>query len=136
MLRPINYLIRQIESLQEQMYDEFYKIVEERPIQSWALVLPISVVDIGSDIIKSPLFVINGLGLAAIEMFGALWSSEYTLKHSVRMLEAAAANLIDIPIQLVFAPIKITLQVLAIIRNAGCVKPFNSEHFLSSYRFA
>jgi hypothetical protein len=111
------------------MYNQFHEIVEERPIQSWALVLPISVLDIGSDIIKSPLFVINCLGLAAIEMFGALWSSEYTLKHSVRLLEGAAATLIDIPIKLVFAPIKITLQVLAIIRDPIDVRPFDSTCF-------
>lgn len=131
MLQPINYLIRQIESLQNQMYDEFHEIVEARPIQSWALVLPISVLDIGSDIIKSPLYVINSLGKAAIEMFGALWSSRCTLKKSVRLLEGAAINLIGIPVHLVFAPIKITLQVLAIIRDPIGVRPFDFNCFLS-----
>lgn len=109
------------------MYYQFHKIAEKRPIQSLALVLPISVLDIGSDIIKPSLFVIDRLGKAAIEMFSALWSSELTLKNSVQLLEYAAFDLILIPVALVFAPIRVAIQVVAIIRDPIHVRPFSEE---------
>lgn len=127
MFTPINYLICNLNSLQDQMYYQFHKIAEKRPIQSLALVLPISVLDIGSDIIKPSLFVIDRLGKAAIEMFSALWSSELTLKNSVQLLEYAAFDLILIPVALVFAPIRVAIQVVAIIRDPIHVRPFSEE---------
>lgn len=129
MLRLTNHGIDYIQSFQTNVYTRLNNIAEDRPMQACLWSIPISVLDIGSEIIKNPLWVIDALGLAAIEMFGALLGSQHTLNKSVQLLERATIILIAIPVQLVFAPIKITFQVVAIIRNPTDVEPFSSKNF-------
>jgi hypothetical protein len=129
MLRPINHAIDDIQSFQTNMYQTFSQITADRPMQARLWSIPIAMLDIGLDILKTPLLVIDCLARAAIAMFSALWSSGRTLRDSIALIEAAACTVLAIPVQLLLSPIRVTIQVVAIIRNPAEVYRYNPVDF-------
>lgn len=84
--------------------------------------LPVSVVDVALNTLRLPLASIEYIALFAINLIGAAFSKQCTLKDALYCTELAIQAAVSTPIKLLMAPLKIVFQFFAIIIDPETVQ--------------
>ena len=115
-------------NLQNTIYCELNVFSKSNKIAGRFCSIPISLLDVGLETLKTPLSAIEFVAMAAINLIGAAFSTEYTLKDALLLTGRALDRIATIPTKLVMAPIKIAFQLFAIIINPEKVQSINSQN--------
>ena len=114
--------------LQNNIYSKLNTFSKSNKIAGRFCSIPISLLDVGLETLKTPLSAIEFVAMAAINLIGAAFSTEYTLKDALLLTGRALDRIATIPTKLVMAPIKIAFQLFAIIINPEKVQSINSQN--------
>lgn len=110
-----NYTGKFIDNLQTGLYDKLNKFSASHQISGRICSIPVSLLDVSLDIFKSPLRSIENVALVAINLIGAIFKENCTIKHAVLNAESALTGIVILPVKIVIAPLKIIYQFFAII---------------------
>jgi hypothetical protein len=88
--------------------------------------IPVSILDVAIDTLKHTLIGIERIASAAIHLIGAAFYKDYSLKESLRLIEDALGSAVHTPVALALAPLKIIVQLFAIIIDPEEVNSINS----------
>lgn len=125
-MRP--YLVQKhLGNLQGSLYFKLNNFSQSNKIAGRFCSIPISILDVALDTLKIPLTTIESVARASINLIGATFSNEYTLKDALAYTERALGSIAVIPVKLVMAPIKITFQFFAIIINPEKVQSISQN---------
>lgn len=130
------YFVNQkISELQDQLYSKLNNFSQSNKTLGRFCSIPVSILDVALDTFKSPLGAIEYVAMAAINLIGAAFSKEFTLKgftfkeltlkDALGCTEFALGAAVNIPVKLVVAPVKIIFQFIAIIINPEKVQSIN-----------
>ncbi|MCE2983210.1 MAG: hypothetical protein LW832_06555 [Parachlamydia sp.] len=107
------------------LYDRLNDFSTPYPVAGRFVALPVALVDVGIDILKLPIAAIEFLGLAAINLVGAAFSNDYTLKKSLMFVDATLSCLVNTPCKMATAPFKCAYQFFAILIDPVHVNSIN-----------
>jgi len=115
--------------LQNKGYKQFNTFSKSNKIGAHVCSLPVSIADIGSDILSTFLHSIEQIVMTAINLLGAAFasSSGYSLIDALYCTEEAATSIVKLPILMALAPFKILLQVYY-INKAHSPISFNTQY--------
>lgn len=124
-----SFLVREVTvSLQDGLYDKLNKFSRSHAILGRFCAVPVSLLDVGLETLRTPLSAIHCVAMAAINLIGAAFSEKFTLKDVIFFVEGALGNALHTPIALAMAPIKLIFQFSVIIINpekVNSINPFN-----------
>ena len=103
--------------LQDEIYYKLNTFSKSNKIAGRFCSIPISILDVGLETLKIPLSAIEHIARAAINLIGAAFFKDYTLKNALLLTELAVGLIALTPAKLVLAPINIVYQLFAIIIN-------------------
>ena len=101
----------------------------DRPCRAKVYALPIACADALLEFLKLRLEAIEGLALAIVNLLGALFSEQCTIKGFLFNVEKMAVCAARSPIALGLAPFKVIIQTFAIVTDPANAKAYN--HVLS-----
>lgn len=120
------YFIPEITTrLQENLYVKLNKFSQKNKTSGRLLSIPVSILDVAIDTLRTPLSTIEFVAMLAINTIGASFSKEYELKDSLICIEFALCSFVETPIKLAVAPLKIFFQFFAIIIDPTKVQSIN-----------
>ncbi len=90
--------------------------------------LPVAVIDIATDFAEGVVRIIQHVALAVFNILGALFSEKFSLKDAVSSLEAAVLITLWLPVKILFAPVKIALETLYILKDPVAAKAWGLEN--------
>ena len=111
--------------LQGKLYSKLNNFSRSNEILGRLCSIPVSILDVALDTLKTPLSAIEYLAMAAINLIGALFSKKYTLKDALANTEWTFAAIANTPVKLFMAPIKIVFQFFAILIHPEKVEPID-----------
>jgi len=106
-----------IAKMQNDMYFSVNKFSREDKCQKFfgrLSSIPVSVLDVALETIKTPLQIIECLAFAVINAFGALYSSRCNLKDALLNTEGMFSRVACLPVVAALASLKIIYQLFAI----------------------
>lgn len=116
---------REIDKLQNEIYS---KLNNSNKLLGRLCSIPVAVLDVALDTSKISLYVIDHIALALINLVGAAFSKECTLKDALLYTEGTFRLAAIIPVRVAFVPVKIIFQIFAIIINPKKVQSINYEN--------
>lgn len=105
----------QINTYQEHTYDILNNLSTNHPTSRRILALPVAILDVTAQVMKTPLHAIESAAMAVINLIGAGFSNQYTLEHAAVSIEMAIQCSLQTPVRLLFTPFKIMSQFFRII---------------------
>ena len=120
-----SFVYQKATELQNNLYSKLNNFSETNEALGRFCSIPVSILDVGLDTFKLPLSVIECVAMAAINLIGAAFSTDFTLKDALASTEFALAAVANTPVKLVIAPVKIIFQCFAIIINPQKVQSIN-----------
>lgn len=110
---------------QEKMFLKFNAFSQLHPVLGRFCAVPLSVADVGLDVLKSPLNIIEKVALTAINLFGAAFSAKCSTRDTLLNLEWLLVEIASFPVAIAMAPLKLIYQIFAISINPQQVKSIN-----------
>jgi len=118
-------VLKTVTDLQDGIYSKLNNFSQSNKIAGRFFSIPISILDVVLDTLKTPLAAIEFVAMVAINLIGAAFSNKYTLKDALAHTEWALTGIACTPVKLVMAPIKIAFQFFAILVNPEKVQSIN-----------
>jgi hypothetical protein len=87
------------------------KLRSKSPLLGLLAVLPVAILDVSIETIKTPLKAIEQLALAAINLIGAAFSHNCTLRGADYSLTKGLYCLADTPVAILLAPLRLVQQL-------------------------
>ncbi|NDE83089.1 MAG: hypothetical protein EB051_05715 [Chlamydiia bacterium] len=107
----------ELNKCQEYTYDMLNSLSTNHRNIRGLLAIPVSILDITTQFMKTPLHAIESAAMAVINLIGASFSNRYTLEDAAVSMEMAIKCSLEIPVRLFFTPFKIMAQFFRIIIN-------------------
>ena len=114
-----------ISKLQDNLYAKINSFSETNKILGHLSAIPVALLDVALDTLKTPLGGIECIALAAINLIGAAFSKKFTIKDALASTQFALGCTANIPVALMMAPIKMIFQASAIAINPRKVQSIN-----------
>lgn len=121
----LNLASKYVDRTQNRIYSNLNDISKSNKMAGRLCAIPISILDVGLDSLRTILTAIECVAMAAINLVGAAFSDEYTLKHALAHTELTITSSMLIPVKLIMAPIKIVFQFFAIMIDPETVQPID-----------
>ncbi len=122
-----NFIQDKTTELQNNLYSQLNKFSQTNKTLGRFCSIPVSILDVALDTLRSPLHAIEQVAMVAINLIGAVFSTEYSLRDALFSTESALASAVNTPVKLAMAPFKIIFQLFAIIINPEKVHPLNYQ---------
>ena len=107
---------------QVKMYEVQGVYAKIHPNKGRISVIPVAVIDVVCEILKAPISVIERIAVAALNLIGFLFSSKFTFKEFMCSTETGLKTMLNFPITVCLAPVKLIYQIFA-----GIYDPQNCE---------
>ncbi|MCX6987432.1 MAG: hypothetical protein NT065_04670 [Chlamydiae bacterium] len=104
----------QINTYQEHTYDMLNNLSTNHRNIRGLLALPVAILDVATQFMKTPLHAIESAAMAVINLIGASFSNRYTLADALISMEMAIKYSLQTPVCLLFTPFKIMAQFFRI----------------------
>lgn len=111
--------------LQNGIYSEVNALSKNKPTFGRLTSIPVALLDVVIETMKTPLKVIETAALAIINFFGAVFSSRCTLKDFLYNIDSGLRHLSAIPVASFMAPFKLLYQFFAIAIHPRTVSSIN-----------
>lgn len=112
-------------NLQDGLYLKLNNLSQSNKILGCFCSIPVAILDVALDTLKTPLWMIECVAMAAINLVGVAFSNKYTLKDALAHTEWALICAADIPVKLFLAPVKVVFQFIVIIINPKDAQSIN-----------
>lgn len=124
----MNSLIRDV---QEAIYCNLNLYSKNHEISGRMLSIPVAILDVTLDTLCSPVQSIQLLANTVMNLLGAAFSNNYTLKKALLFGEYSLNSAAITPVKLATAPFKLVFQVFA---GIICPEKVNSIAFLDAFK--
>lgn len=114
-----------VEKSISKLQDPFYSGINKHEVIGRLISIPVSILDVTLETIKTPLKIIECLVLAIINLLGAAFSDKFTLKDALYNTERMLFNTLGIPVVVVMVPLKLLYQLFSIVIDLENVKSIN-----------
>ena len=113
-----NTVDHNVGKLQQDLYLKLNKFSQKHNILGSASAIPVAAADVGkSDTLKTPLKIIEGVAMTAINLFGAAFRFyNCTVKLAIFDAQSTLVGIVSTPVAVVMVPIKFAYQMFAIAR--------------------
>lgn len=122
------YVYRKTTQLQDYMYSELNTFSRSNKVLGRLCSVPVSVLDVAIETLRTPLQVIENVALFAFNLIGAAFSKECSLKDALQCAEWAVVGVLHTPVAVAFAPLKVIYQLFAIIIDPVEIKSINPSY--------
>lgn len=122
-----NFFVENISKVQNQLYNKLNIHSKNNPHSGRLLSIPVAVIDAALYTFKIPLHAIESAVLVPLNLIGAMFSNDYSVKDSIMSFEWALSCAAVTPIKLGIAPIVLVYQVVMGIYDAKNVKSFDAS---------
>lgn len=114
-----------IQKSQNHLYTKLNNFAVSNKIAGRLCSIPVSILDVALDLSATTLAAIECIAVAAINLFGAVYRKDCTLRKALIYTEFALMLFSAIPSQLLIGPIKIAFQFFTIIINPTTAESIN-----------
>jgi hypothetical protein len=114
-----------VKSAQKFIYEKLNKFSKSNTGLGRLGSIPVSIVDVALDTFGTPVSAIEHLGMIFINLVGALFSKDYSLKHALVSMRFTLGCIVGTPVDFALAPINIIFQFFAIIIDPEKVQSIN-----------
>lgn len=97
-------VFQQTTMLQKSIYSNLNNFSQRNKNWGRFFSIPVSILDVAIDTLRCPLTAIEHIALAAINLIGVAFSTQYSLKDALVCTEVAVLTAVCTPIKIVFAP--------------------------------
>lgn len=119
------YVEAYISKAQEALYTKLKDTSWTQPCLGRIAGVPVALIDITLETLKSPLQIIEGLALAIINLLGGLFHDNCTIKGFLLGMERAFTFAGHTPVAIVLAPFKFTHQAVSNVYAPRKSVPYN-----------
>lgn len=115
--------------IQDNLYKNLNSFSTSHPILGKVAAIPVSILDVAVETLKTPLRVIEEVALVILNLLGALFSEKYTIKDALANFEWSLRDSASVPVVVAIMPIKLIFQLIASIFDPARVLSINYRRY-------